>query len=210
VADPALDPARAGVVTMELQRGVVGDLASMRQLADEVTRQGTLTAAGRLLSGARAAGVAVVHCVVEQRADGRGSVDNTPLFAALARRGPRALVPGAAATELVPELDQHDSDIVERRRHGISPFGQTSLDATLRNLGVDTVVVAGVSVNLGVIGLCIEAVNHGYRVAVPTDAVAGIPADYAAAVLANSIGYIARLTTVDAILEGWAGSAPVT
>ena len=191
------------VVTMELQRGVVGDLAVMRQLADEVDRRGTLAAAGRLVAGARHAGVPVVHCIVEQRADGRGSVDNTPLFVALARRGDRALVPGAPATDLVPELGWDDSDIIERRRHGISPFGQTSLDATLRNLGVTTVVVAGVSVNVGVIGVCIEAVNHGYRVVVPTDAVAGIPAEYAEAVLRNSVAHIATLSTVDEVLDGW-------
>ncbi|HEY2427672.1 MAG TPA: cysteine hydrolase [Acidimicrobiales bacterium] len=191
------------VVTMELQRGVVGDLASMRELADEVGRRGILGAAGRLVAGARDAGVPVVHCIVEQRPDGAGSVANTPLFAMLGRKG-RQLVPGAPAAELVPELAVEESDIVERRRHGILPFGQTTLDATLRNLGVTTIVVAGVSVNLGIIGTCIEAVNHGYRALVATDAVAGIPADYAEAVLANSIAYVATLTTVDAVLAGWA------
>ena len=45
-------------------------------------------------------------------------------------------------------------------------------------------VVTGVSVNLGVFGLCIEAVNLGYQAALVTDAVAGLPADYAADVRA--------------------------
>ena len=38
-----------------------------------------------------------------------------------------------------------------------------------------TVVATGVSVNLGVLGLAIEACNLGYQVVVPRDAVAGHP-----------------------------------
>ena len=66
-----------------------------------------------------------------------------------------------------------------RAHDGISPFTGTSLDALLRNLDVTTVVGAGVSVNLGVLGLCVEAVNLGYHVVVASDAVAGVPGDYA-------------------------------
>src|SRR5581483_7513569 len=97
--------------------------------------------------------------------------------------------------------DPHD--IVESRRHGISPFGGTSLDATLRGLGVTTVVATGVSVNLGIFGLVVEAVNHGYHVVVPTDAVAGVPADYAEAVVANSLALLATMTRVADLLRVW-------
>ena len=56
------------------------------------------------------------------------------------------------------------------------------------------------SVNLGIIGLAIEAVNLGYRVVVATDAVAGIPAGYADAVLRHTLPLVARLATVDDII----------
>ena len=59
------------------------------------------------------------------------------------------------------------------------------------------------SVNLGVLGLAIEAVNLGYQVVVPRDAVAGLPAVYADAVLDNTFPLIATLTTVDALLAAW-------
>ena len=78
-----------------------------------------------------------------------------------------------------PTLGPEPSDYVSARRHGVSPFGGTSLDATLRGLGVTTVVATGVSLNLGIPGLAIEAVNLGYRVVLPQDAVCGVPADYA-------------------------------
>jgi nicotinamidase-related amidase len=65
------------------------------------------------------------------------------------------------------------------------------------------VVATGVSVNLGVLGLAIEAVNLGYRVVIPRDAVAGIPDEYAEAVLRETLPLIATVTTVDAVLEAW-------
>ena len=55
----------------------------------------------------------------------------------------------------------------------------------------------------GVLGLAIEAVNFGYRVVVPRDAVAGVPADYVAALLANTFPMISTLTTTDDVLDAW-------
>ena len=85
----------------------------------------------------------------------------------------------------------------------MSPFSGTSLDTWLRSLHVDTVVATGVSVNLGVLGLAIEACNLGYQVVVPRDTVAGIPAAYAEAVLDNTFPLIATLTTTDELLAAW-------
>ena len=62
-------------------------------------------------------------------------------------------------------------------------------------------VVTGVSVNLGVLGLCIEAANLGYQLVVGVDAVAGTPRDYADAVLQQSIGLIATLATTEEITK---------
>jgi len=199
-------PAHTAVVTMELQRGVIGDLASIRQLADEVESQGTLVAAGRLVVAARGSGARVVHCTAEFRRDRAGSVANAPMLTAMSRL-PGHLEVGSPAAQLVPELGPEPTDLVESRRHGMSPFGGTSLDATLRNLGVRTIVAAGVSLNIGIFGLVVEAINYGYRVAVATDAVAGTPADYAAAVLANSIAPLATLTTVDGVIAAWGAPA---
>ena len=58
---------------------------------------------------------------------------------------------------------------------------------------------------MGVLGLAIEAVNFGYRVVVPRDTVAGVPANYANAVLENTFPLIATLTTTDDLLNAWGG-----
>ena len=64
----------------------------------------------------------------------------------------------------------------------------TQLDSMLRNLGVTTIVGVGVSVNIGMTNFAFDAVNRGYQFVMPTDAVAGVPADYAAAVIAQHLG----------------------
>jgi nicotinamidase-related amidase len=187
------------VVTMELQRGVVGDLSSFPALADEVERVGVVRQTARLIGAARVVGVPVVHCTAGFRADRLGSPLNAPLIAALLRR-PGHLLEGSSAVELVAGLGAGPSDLVSHRRHGVSPFTGTTLDPTLRSLGVSTVVVTGVSLNLGIIGTTIEAVNLGYRVVVASDAVAGIPTAFAADIVRHTLPLVATLVTVDEIV----------
>src|SRR5207253_2900426 len=76
-------PARTAIVINEFQRGVVGDLSGMSAIADSA--RPAVEALARLLAVARPAGVAVVHCVIGRRADGRGGNQNTA-FAAIARK----------------------------------------------------------------------------------------------------------------------------
>ncbi len=194
-----LADARAAVLTMELQRGVVGDLSSFPELAEAVERERVIANASRLCAEARRNGVPVVHCTAGFRGDRKGSPENAPLISALLRR-PEHLLEGTGAVALVPELAAADDDLVSHRRHGVSPFTGTDLDPMLRALGVSTVVATGVSLNLGIVGLCVEAVNLGYDVVVATDAVAGVPRSYAAEVVRHTVGLVARLATVEEIV----------
>ncbi len=201
-------PGSCAVLTMEIQRGVVGDLSSFPQLADAATRVGVVPNTARLLSAARGLGIPVVHCTAEFRADRKGSTVNCQLIAAMVRN-PDHLLAGTPPAELIHELGPEASDLVCTRLHGVSPFSGTSLDIWLRSLGVETVVATGVSVNLGVLGLAVEACNLGYQVVVPRDAVAGLPDAYADAVLDNTFPLIATLTTTDSLLDAW-GAARTT
>jgi nicotinamidase-related amidase len=192
---------------MELQRGVMGDRASFPELAAAADERNIVAHTQRLLAAFRTAGRPVVHCVAEFRADRAGTWTNTPLHSAVLRR-PEHLLEGTAATELVPGLGAETTDFVSARRHGVAPFTGTPLHEMLQSLGVRVLAVAGVSVNLGVLGLCVEAVNLGYQVVVATDAVVGIPLDYADAVLKNSIGLVASLHSVDDIVTALSTLTP--
>jgi nicotinamidase-related amidase len=186
-------------LTMEIQRGVMGDLASFPELAAAAETRGIVRHAARLLDAIRAANLPVMHCTAEFRADRAGTIANTPLHTAVLRR-PEHMLEGTPATELVHELGAEVTDYVSARRHGVSPFTGTPLHDTLESLGVRVLVVTGVSVNVAVLGLCIEAVNLGYQVVVASDAVVGVPLDYSDAVMANSVALVATVRTVDEIV----------
>ncbi|TVR25862.1 MAG: cysteine hydrolase family protein [Ilumatobacter sp.] len=196
------------VITMELQRGVCGDLAPWPGLPEAVSAAGVAETVAELLITARSTGVLVVHAVFSIRPDGRGTRLDMPLMSA-ARRDPDFLRQGTPSVELLPALGPETGDVVIERHHGVSPFGGTGLDALLRQQGVSTVVVTGVSLNIGVLGTVVEAVNLGYRAVVPTDAVVGVPSEYGHAVLANSLMPIARLATTAELIDEWT-AAPVS
>ena len=198
-----LSPAHTAVVTSEVQNGVVGSPSALPELAEAAARE-MLPNLARLLPAARAAGVQVVHCTAYRRPDGKGANTNARLFQGV-RRSPVALLPGSAAVQTAPELGPAPEDVVLTRTHGLSPMAGTDLDPVLRNLGVRTIVVTGVSVNVAVTNLVMDAVNHGYSVVLPRDAVCGIPQDYADAVIDNTLSLLAAVVTTDDLIRIWKG-----
>jgi nicotinamidase-related amidase len=187
------------VVTNECQRGAIGDLALWPALRDAAAP--IVEPLARLLAAARAAGVPVVHVLSAKRADLRGSNTNAPLFEAAKRSG--GLRAGTPAVELMAELGPEASDIVVWKFPGLSPFGVSDLDAILRNLGVETIVATGVSLNVAIPSIAFDAVNRGYRVVIPRDAVAGVPSDYCDAMLEHTLSLVAEITTTDELLASW-------
>ena len=175
-------------------------LAGLAVLAEEARRV-ALPNIVRLLPAARAAGVRVVHCLVQRRPDGLGANHNAKIFAI--GRGDVDIAPGAPGAALLPELGPAPSDLVLSRWHGVGPMGGTDLDAVLRNLGVSTIVVVGVSLNIAIPNVVMDAVNAAYRVIVPRDAVAGIPTEYGEAIIANTLSLLATITTTDDLLGVW-------
>src|SRR4051812_5297345 len=200
-----VDPSHTALVTSECQNGVIGENAVLRELAEEAQRV-ALPSIVRLIHAARAAGVAVVHCVAVRRPDDRGSNRNARLFLGTRKLGIR-IQPGSSPAELVPEIDRDPDDLVLSRIHGLGPMGGTDLDPVLRNLGVTTVVGVGVSVNVALTNLAMDAVNAGYQFVLPRDAVAGIPKDYADAVIDNTLAFIATVTTAAELEAAWVPSA---
>ena len=192
-------PGHTAIVTQECQGAVVGADAGLKALAKEARREAVPNIA-KLLPAARNAGASVVHCLVQRRPDGRGANHNAKIFA---MGGGVAIAPGTPGAELLPALGPEPSDVVLRRWHGIGPMGGTDLDAVLRNLGVSTIVAVGVSVNVAITNLVMDAVNAGYRVVQPPHPVAGIPAEYSDAIIDNTLSLLATITTTDELINSW-------
>ncbi len=196
-----LDPSYTALVTQECQNGVLGEHAVFPELA-EAARASMIPNAARLAKAARAARVPVVHCLALRRADGLGSNDNAKLFA-VARRSGVSLEPGSESAQVVPEIGVEDTDVVLSRLHGIGPMADTGLDQVLRNLGVKTIVGVGVSVNVAITNFVMDAVNAGYRFVLPRDAVAGVPKDYADALIDNTLSLLATVVSTDDVVGIW-------
>jgi nicotinamidase-related amidase len=196
-------PATTAVLTMELQRGVTGDLAAMAALAEEVRAAGVIDNVARLCRAARASDAKVVHCTAVFRPDNLGSKVNSRIQAASTKLNQGRIDIGQPGAEVMPEIGPEPTDIVMSRIHGLTPFTGTSLDQVLRNMGITTVVATGNSVNIGVLGLALSAVDLGYQVVVPRDAVAGVPKEYADAVIDNTIAMLATVCTTDDLVSAW-------
>lgn len=194
------------LLLQELQDGVVGEASRLPALADACAAIGVLDQAVRLATAARRAGVPVVHCTAESMPGGFGANRNARLFAAARTAGvdnQRSFGPARPVSVLGPAPE----DLVVPRYHGLSPLNGASLNQLLRNAGIGTLVVAGVSLNVAIPNLVFDAVNAGYQVVVVTDAVAGTPVEYGTAVLEHSLALVATLAETDDVVSAWAGSS---
>jgi nicotinamidase-related amidase len=196
-----VDPAHTAIITSEVQQSVVGETSALPELA-AAARVASIPNLARLLPVARAAGVQVVHCTAYRRADGKGANHNARLFAGVRKR-PVPMLPGTPAVEVLPECGPEPEDLVLTRTHGLNPMGGTDLDPVLRNLGIRTIVPTGVSVNIAITNLVMDAVNLGYDVVLPRDAVAGLPPDYADAVIDQTLALLATVVTTQDLVERW-------
>lgn len=115
--------------------------------------------------------------------------------------------PAHPAYEIVPEIGVGPDDLLLPRHQGISPVHQTEALSVLRNMGIDEVVVAGVSTNLAIPLVAVGAADEDFGVTVVTDASVGTPADHHVSMLKHSLAFVARLATVDELLDQWSAAS---
>ncbi|MFD5569187.1 cysteine hydrolase [Streptomyces cadmiisoli] len=194
-----LDPAVTVLLTVECQQGVVGPDSALPELARQVRSSGALANVARLVAAAHDSGVQVIHAIAERRPDGRGAGRNARLFRA-AERLPVQQLSGTTAVRVAPPIEVTEQDFVVRRLHGLSPIQGTDVDPLLRNLGCRTLIVTGVSANVAIPNAVFDAVNRGYTAVVPTDAIAGVPADYTPVMIRHTLALVATLATTEEVL----------
>ena len=195
-------PATTVLLTQECQRGVVGPDSMIPELADAARTSGALANIIRLVHAARTARVGVLHALAARRPDGRGANTNARLFVSMARQRDQQWL-GADAILPLEEFGVDDSDLTSTRLHGLSPILGQDVDGLLRNLGCRTVVIVGVSTNVAIPNAVFDAVNLGYQVVVPIDAIAGVPVEYTDAMVRNTLALVATTTRTDEVLACW-------
>ena len=125
----------------------------------------TLAACERVLMAARDARTPVVFTRVEYQpggADGGVFYRKVPALKCFDRGNPLA--------KLAPSLEVRPEDIVVTKQYPSAFFG-TSLASTLTSMGVDTVVVTGLSTSGCVRATALDACQHGFMTVVVEQAV---------------------------------------
>jgi nicotinamidase-related amidase len=187
-----LDPKKTAIVVIDLQRGILAHPTAPHPVAEVVSR------AAQLCGAVRAAGGTVVLVHVTPSPDGRDALH--PL-ADLPQLSP-AQVPAEFA-EFVPEMQPQPGDVVVTKRNWGAFYG-TELDLQLRRRGVDTIIVCGVSTNIGVETTARDAYERGYNQVFVEDASSTRAAEDHARVFATvfpRMGRVRSTTEVLAALE---------
>jgi len=91
------------------------------------------------------------------------------------------------------------SDLVITKRNWGAFYG-TELDLQLRRRNIRTLVLGGISTNIGVESTARSAAEHGYELVVAEDLCGGSTAEMHAFSMTNILPRIARVTTSDAVV----------
>ncbi|HVA85208.1 MAG TPA: hydrolase [Candidatus Saccharimonadales bacterium] len=157
---PLLDPPSSALVLIDLQAGIVArDTAPLP--ARDVVRQAVLLARTSRRVGAL---VVLVHVVATP-----GRPDALHPRADEAPPATATLPPGWS--DIVPELGPEEGDVVIAKRQWGAFYG-TDLDLQLRRRRIETIVLAGISTNIGVESTARDAYERGYQLVFASDAMA--------------------------------------
>ncbi len=148
----------------------------------------------RLQAACRASGIEVLYTVIESlTADGRDmSLDYkiSDLFV------PRGSWDGQVLPAIAPAADE-----IVIPKTSSSVFMSTNIDYVLRNLGVRSLILAGVLTDQCVDSAVRDACDLGYLVTVPTDACATLSSERHEWSLRNNRGYCRQVTTAALVAE---------
>jgi len=162
----------------------------------KVLEESALPNMQRLLNGARAAGIEVLHTVIEsQTLDGR---DRSLDYIITGFHVPK----GSWDAQVVPALAPLADEMVFPKTSS-SVFISTNLDYVLRNLGTRYLIIAGCLTDQCVDSAVRDACDLGYLVTVVTDACVTQSAERQESSLRNNRGYCRQRSTAQ-ILEEFA------
>jgi biuret amidohydrolase len=198
---PLVNPAHTVLLLQECQKGVIGPLSNLPEMAEAAQKE-MIPNVVRLAAAARQAGVRVIHATAAHPPDMWGANTNARVFHGVLK-SPVKLILGTDAVEVLDEIGVEGDDILFFRQHGLSPMQGTELDSLMRNAGVTTIVLAGVSANIAIPNTTFDAVNRSYQVVIPRDAISGTPPEYTDQLLQHTLGYIATLTTTADLVTAW-------
>jgi nicotinamidase-related amidase len=185
-----LDPKTTALVVIDLQNAIVAAPTAPHAAADVVTRS------RRLAEAMRAKGAIIVYVRVDVNNVLRLPVDQ-PF------RSPDAPPPPATASELTPDAGFQAGDLLITKRHW-GAFAGTELERELKQRGVDTLVLTGISTNAGVESTARQGTGLGFAFVVVEDACTARDADAHRYVFEKIFPRLARVRTTEEVIAALA------
>ena len=193
----ALDPKRTALLVIDMQNAFVAPGAPIEVPA----ARAIVAPINRLAKELRKRGVAVIWVLHENRGDGGDWSGFFDSFVAPGRRAEAAaaLAGGSKLQMLYPELETTPNDMwVTKNRY--SALIRGDFDHTLRQRGIDALLLAGTKTNVCVECTARDAMMLDYKVALLSDCTAALSDDEHRATLENVIQQFGDVLTADEAL----------
>jgi nicotinamidase-related amidase len=166
---------------------------------DDPARVAVITAAKRLIGGARRAKVPVVSVRIAFRPDYKDVIRNCPIFRNVVKLG--AMAEGSWGAEFHDGLGPEAGELVVK--HGrVNAFYGSPLEEVLRVLGATRLAIAGVATNSVVEHTARHAADMGFEVTVASDACSSGDRGLHEASLRN-LALVADIRTTAQIVAAW-------
>jgi nicotinamidase-related amidase len=159
-----IDRAKTALVTIDLQKGIVGRQTAPHA-SDSVVRN-----AAALAEAFRKRGMSVFLVRVTPSSDGKDAL--RPIADAPMQFQP----PSPDWADIVPELGPKQGDFVITK-HQWGAFHGTDLDLQFRRRGISTMLLCGISTNIGVESTARFAYEYGYDQIFAEDAMSALSAE---------------------------------
>ena len=192
------------LVLIEYQNDFVKDGGALHEGVQAVMKSTDMLANSlRLVEGARARGVTVLHAPITF-AEGYPELSAEPYGILAGVVGSQAFRKGTWGAEIIDELRPVESDIVVEGKRGLDCFASTNLDFILRSRGITDVALAGFLTNCCVESTMRSAYERSYRVVTLTDCSATLSEEEQRMATEKDFAMFSRPMTHQAFLDALA------
>jgi nicotinamidase-related amidase len=190
---------KAALIINEVQVGLLDRERSIFPALAEIAAERRIVAnIAELIAAFRAKGHPIFYTPAINRADMADKKINTLIAAMSAKL--RNMQQGSPEVAHPPEIAPTEADFVIQRGNNLIAFHGTTLDLTLRRMGVETVVITGISTNVAITGLTMAAVEFGYHAVIPEDCIAGADREAHRIIVEHQLRMLATITDKDAVI----------
>jgi ureidoacrylate peracid hydrolase len=170
-----------------------------------VAETGIISKLQAILVGCRKAGIRIIFAQGDHRPDGADIARTIIGEAYDGRPGPRLSEPspvraGSTGARVIPELKREPQDYIIKK-HRWSAFYATHLELSLRTAGIDTLMIAGGTTEVGIASTAFSARDRDLNIIIISDACTSRRVDAHNLLMARVFPIFARVLTVKEVLE---------